>query len=568
MVQKISQWFRTHEYASIFILCLLFVLIRLPGTNLPLHQDEYKWPLIVNPAHVSETEIPHPPLSQFIYRVAGSIVGFNVHFRFVPLFFGTLNLLLLYYFMRCAYGRKEAVISALIWTLSYFSVLASLMVDTDGEIMPFFFLIVLIGFYKLQEAYRVGSSGDRVKWWAVFIVGLIGGFFIKVSFLLVLCAVVAEFLWIRRSRIHAREVFRYAVFACVGAGVLGLLLFFAHYIFPFFDLQKALVYWEHFWVSDRNWFQTAIQCVKAIFYTSPFLFLIPFLATRETISKTRVFFFFLFGALFFYVILFDFSLGALDRYMQFLILPLSVIGGVTIATTLKHTGRRYMEFVLLGVAVGLGLLLLQFLPHYVPPLHPKSEWIDRVVHLKWNFLYPFSGGSGPLGFYVSFLYIVGSWIVSVISLIYFLTRTYNARAYALAFLITLGVLYNVTFIYEYVLGGMNGSAPKLLMHTIEYIANNPDIQKVTTYNDNGGNELQEIGKYRKRLYVDPKFDINDKIKTLNTYKEHYFVLNIPRLDPRSIYQKYFNSCRIIYTQTDHAISATVYDCRAIPDIHL
>ena len=91
---------------------------------------------------------------------------------------------------------------------------------------------------------------------------------------------------------------------------------------------------------------------------------------------------------------------------------------------------------------------------------------------------------------------------------------------------------------------------------------------VTAYNDNGGNEIQEIGKYRERLYVDPKFDVNEKVSNLNNYKEHYFVLNVPRLDQNSVYQKYFDSCHIIYDKVDKKMSAIIYDCRNIPDIKL
>ena len=119
---------------------------------------------------------------------------------------------------------------------------------------------------------------------------------------------------------------------------------------------------------------------------------------------------------------------------------------------------------------------------------------------------------------------------------------------------------------EYLFGVWNGNAPRLLNQAVEYIKNNPDIKMVTTYNDNGGNELQQIGKYRKRLYVDPKFDINDKVKTLNQYKEHYFVLDVPRINPDSVYQKYFDSCSIVYEKQDKKMSATIYDCRKAPNI--
>lgn len=91
---------------------------------------------------------------------------------------------------------------------------------------------------------------------------------------------------------------------------------------------------------------------------------------------------------------------------------------------------------------------------------------------------------------------------------------------------------------------------------------------VTVYNDNGGYEIQNIGKYRKRLYTDPAFGAEVKMATLNQYKEHYLEVNVPRIDPTSFYRRYFDSCKIAYQDVDRSISATVYDCNLAPDIKI
>lgn len=556
---------RAHEVVLLIILSVLFVAIRLPGTALPLHQDEYKWPMIVNPANHSETSIPHPPLSQFIYRTAGFIVGFNVNFRFVPLFFGTLNLLLLYYFVRMIYGRRTAVFAVGIWIVSYFSVLASLMVDTDGEIMPFFFLLALIGYYKAMRT----TGNTRLRWLGLLVVAAALGFLVKVSFMLAIGAIVADFLWSKRHLMSRADLLRYLGYGVGGLVGLVALLLITRLIFPFFDLKQSVTYWEHFAAGNRNWFQTAIQCFKAFLYSSPLLVIVPLwgIGIRQAYSKSRPFIFFLIFAFIFYIVLFDFSLGALDRYLQLVILPLSVLSAVTLAAVFDSPNRRFREFIILGSICAIALVLLQSLPHSVPSLHPKAAWIGRIVSLKWNFLYPFSGGSGPLGFYISFLFMGATWIVSVVVCGIALIRP-TFRQLGLAFLLPIALVYNIVFTEEYLSGYWNGSAPRLLTHAVQFIAADPDIKMVTSYNDNGGDEIRAIGKYRKRLYTDPQFDINEKIKTLNEYKEHYFVLDVPRVDPASVYQRYFDSCAVVYRETDRAMSATIYDCRNVPDIHL
>ncbi len=552
----------TNEKIFLPLIILVFLLVRLPGVHLPLHQDEYKWPLITSPGYVSDVSIPHPPLSELIYKTSGYIVGFNVNFRFVPLFFGTLNLFLLYYFVRENFGKKEGILASLIWSLAYFSILASLMVDTDGEILPFFFLLSLIGYTKLLNT----EGQQKYKWGILLIISSLFGLLVKISFVLAVGAILADFLWSRRNYLSKKDVLKYLSWLASAIIVFILILFLSQKIFPFFHLSASLSYWEHFATLNKGWLQTFIQCVKAFLYSSPFLVFISLFIKKEDLPKLRVFIFFLIFAFIFYVVLFDFSTGALDRYLQLLVLPLSVMNAVSLAQFKKLNKKFFIFASLLSIL----FFALEFINHYVPPLNPKTEWISRILSLKWNFLYPFSGGSGPLGFYVSFLFMASVWLVSLFATGWGLVSSKH-RLLAVSFLIPLGIIYNGVFMEEYLFGLINGSAPKLLHHAVEFMKNNPKVDMVTTYNDNGGFDIQQIGKYRKRLYIDPKFDNDpiafaDKIANLNKYKEDYFVLDVPRFDQNTIYARYFNSCQIIYNETDKAMSAKIYDCHNAPNI--
>jgi hypothetical protein len=233
----------------------------------------------------------------------------------------------------------------------------------------------------------------------------------------------------------------------------------------------------------------------------------------------------------------------------------------------EEFGAKARMAVFVGMLVSVGLFFLQYIPQFVPALQPKSAWIGRILSLHWNFVYPFSGGSGPLGFYISFLFMGLAWIIAfILFAIGFFKK--DLRKTMLLMLIPIGLIYNGMFAEEYLFGFVNGSAPKLVSDVTEFIKNDPDIKMVTVYNDNGGAEIQAIGKYRKRLYTDPKFDINEKVKTLNMYKEFYLEVDIPKIDPTSVYRKYLDSCTTVYDKQDHYISAIVHDCRAVPDIIL
>ncbi len=546
------------------LVLVVFVSLHLFGVRLPLHQDEYKWVQYSHPEIIPPGTVPHPPLTEFIYTKIAPVFGDN-GFRFVPFSFGILNLFLLYYLLNFLFNRKTAQIGVIIFTLSFFSLLSTLMVDVDGAVMPFFFLLLLIGYFKLKKQdYNLSKSS--YKWLGLIIFGAVGGFLIKVSFVLAISAVLLDFLIDKRIFSDWRKILKYFLYCLAGMAVLVGILLLSKFIFPFFNLSNAFKYWEHFIVWDRGWFQTLIQCIKATLYISPFLFLLPLLITKEIFLKTRVFFIFLTLAFIFYVVLFDFSIGALDRYLQLLVLP-AVVFSSAILAEVNFKEKRSKEFLFLGLIIGIIIVLLQSLPHFIPPLHPKTEWIQRALSFRWNFVYPFSGGSGPLGFYVSFLVLTLSWIITSIAVLFALYKP-KYRNLIIILVLPIGFIYNGIFIEEYLFGFWNGHAGRLLAPAVEYIKNNPNIKMVTVYNDNGGNEIQQIGKYRKRLYIDPKFDIVAKVENLNRYKEHYFVLDIPRIDPGTLYQKYFDSCEVMYEKKDKKISAIIYDCTKAPDIKI
>jgi hypothetical protein len=154
--------------------------------------------------------------------------------------------------------------------------------------------------------------------------------------------------------------------------VLALILIGSKLLFPFFNLSYSLTYWEHFAVfKNRGWFQTFIQFAKSLLYTSPLLIIPVFLVNKELWKKTRPFFLFIFLGLFFYLIAFDFSLGALDRYFQFFVVPTTLItAGVLTYYFQGPTEKKITIGMILGALV---IFFLQFIPQHVPPLYPKNR---------------------------------------------------------------------------------------------------------------------------------------------------------------------------------------------------
>ncbi len=511
--KKIATWYRSvryeKKYNHYFFLFILFgaLCLRVPGLSVPYHQDEYKWAFIVAPQSELAGQIPHPPLSELIYVVADRIFG-NEHLRFTPLVFFCLVLFFVYKTVQYMFDRRTAFFACILYSISFFSILASLMIDTDGQILPLYFITSLYCYIRMSDATL---PREKTKWFAGFFVIVLCGMFTKLSFIIPVVVFLSLFLYQKRKYIflliHKKFFFRIFMLVCV---VVTGGMWYSLYTFSIdFNFLKYVV-----GLSGRNYTQILVQVMKASFFLSPLLCLTPFFIFTQTKKQRKSFFqdtqpflMYIFFGLCFYLICFDFSEAALDRYLQFLILPSCVLSAYIFNLILKKGVNIGFDVPALftGIAASLLLVLTQFFPHSVPPLHPKSDWISRIFYFDWNFLLPFTGGSGPIGFYVSWLYIACAWILVCVCFVFALKKKQYTKQLLLV-ATCVGVFYNGIFLIEYQKGFMWGSAPNLLRESIQFIQNNNRIREVVSYNDIATYELTRMGKFKKRLYVDPQFD--------------------------------------------------------------
>lgn len=541
------------------LIFILFLSLRLPGLDIQYHQDEYKWVGLVNPEAVTPGSIPHPPLTELFFKFAAKVFGYN-NFRYLPFLASIVVFFLLFGLIKRKVGEAEALWSVFFLAISYYNVWASLLVDTDGQILPAFFLAGLWCFYKWDES----SGRDKLQWGLLLGVVLTAGFLTKLSFILAVGAMGIEFIWLHRKDLADKNfLLHYGSLTVIFGMWLVLALLNARIIYPPFDIALILKYSGHFAVAEgRNVLQVTIQFVKGLLYLSPLYVFSIFMLSKEQARKLQPFLLYIVLGLVFYLLLFDFSSGALDRYFVFLIVPASVITGTVTARIFKE-GRGKKPVVVGLICAGI-LFVLQFLPHYVPALYPKPEWFYRVFDLKWNFVMPFFGGSGPLGFYVSWLLIGFSWVLS--GLFVFWTKIKKGSAAFLAIpVLVVGLLYNSVFTEEYLFGKINGSSEELLENIQNFVVQNDKIKEAITYNDIGAYVLRNKGKYRRRLYVAPKFEGSYQ-DVLNNFKSYYMVLEIPKINPESIYAEYFATCEIIYEEWSGVIPARVYNCEKAENI--
>lgn len=555
-----SSSFKT--YALIICVIVTFFILRVPGISVPYYQDEWKNVSASETVEGAGSFFAHPPLMQILFVFAHNILG-DEYMRLFPLLFSFLSIFLLYAVIKKRAGQYAAYGAVFLYIVSFYSVLGALVPDVDGAILPFFFLLALYAYDNMKATSGVQSR----RWFVVLGSSLLVGFLIKLSF--IIAVLVFALLYILEKD---EKAWRTKVYQCVGwlfgfSIVYGVLLYVIAWLYPAFDINLMLGHANQFSEDEgRNWTQIIVQSMKAIYYVSPLLVLPLFYVRQEDYQKTRIFFIYLLVGFVFYFILFDFSRGALDKYLMFAIVPLSAIIGVIGARIFTHEGvmrrKRLLGALLVGVLISSALFFLNFIPHEVVPLYPKSEWFSKALHFEWNILNPFNGGSGPLGFYVSFLFIVLSYIVSFgLILIGLLKRAW--RKELLVIVVMIGLTYNIVFVEEFVRGDINGSAPHVLEEAIVFLVTHDAIDGVLTYNDIGAHELTTIGKYDGRFYAAPQFEENHKERFadhIQTGSGSFLVVDIPHINPASFYGNFFAECDMLFEAQDGKIRANVYSC--------
>jgi len=547
-------------FAAILI---IFTGLRLGGIYLPYHQDEWKNVSASSTVAGAGSFFAHPPLMQMIF-VAGNFILGDANMRILPLLFSVASVVLFYLVVRNRLGKKVALWSIALFSICFYNILGSLSPDVDGAILPFFFLLAV---YTYDKSMLAEKSSVKWKWLKYNIGSLLIGFLIKLSFVLVVGTILIDYVLNRGKKINRKEILTAVV------GVLGFSIIYAIAIFgigalyPAFDISLMKGHAKQFTEEGRSWIQIIVQGLKSVYYLSPLLIIPVLFIDKDIFRKTRIFFVYLILGFIFYFILFDFSRGALDKYIMFSIIPLSVICGAIFAKIFNNfnllKNNEFFRFVILGIILSGLLLFLNFISHSIPPLYPKTEWFGKVVNFEWNFLNPFHGGSGPLGFYISFLFIAFSFIVSTVLGIAGLLKK-EWRIGICIGLIIIGVSYNLVFAEEFLFGKINGSAPKVLREAVSFIDNSSQIKNVLTYNDIGAYNLSKISKYAGRIYATPQSEDGYRKRFAEHIADnggYFLVVDIPYINPKSFYGEFFEKCKVEFQSLDRKIKADVYSCK-------
>lgn len=533
---------------------LVFVVLRLFAASFPYHMDEYKWALIVDPVESQQGTIPHPPLGEVIMHYGGRLFGFD-RLRFVPFFFAIADAVLVFMIVRRYWGWNAALFSCGLLAVYMWHVLASTMVDTDGAILPFFFLLASFAFFKYQE--------ERSNAWLVFSAfSAASGTLIKLPFVIFFVSLGLWLWWIEKDIV--KVVRKLGVYAALCFLWIVLLLGVVKVIYPYFEIMRLFGYASSFDVLNifsRDYLHTFLLLAITLVMASPLLPGILLWCTFDKDKHARYFVIWLWLQLLFYVFVIDVSHRPIERYLMSAIYPVVILAAGKGSKWLKH-GRNTMVCLAALVVVGGGGILLNSLNSETLPLYPKSGFVEELLQGNLFFNIPVTGGSGPMGFQLSAAAIVFMFAVPLLCLLAGLfSRSRTIMAVGVCGFLAGSVGYNIVLTEEFLFSRMSPAVPKLASEMTKYVVENPAVKSVVTFNDIGAYELKKSGKYAARFYAVPEyFDAN--MEKFRTYANSTFmILDFPRLNRESEYWKFLSGCQNIKEFNEKEVVGLVLDCR-------
>lgn len=547
---------KRRDLIILLLIIAIFIVPRFLGIHQIYHEDEHRWVTIADGSDPSVG--PHPPLFRQVLKLAGGIIGF-LNLRWIPFIFGFLNFILLYFVVKKSSGHKTAALIALgLFAVNIYSVIASLQIDIDGMILPFF---VLLGYY----AY-ISLRGDCNKklWWPIFAIAVIGGFLTKLSFALFAGAIILDFSWslLSQNLANFKKALRQIALAVVALAILGGVF----YYFYASHFHVIIDYAEHFKslnFASRAYLDLIYKIAKSLVWLSPLLLLpvIGGLFLKDIFKKTRFWYLYLALNFIFYTVLFDFATLAVERYFMFLIIPSVIIASDFIYALFQKIDFKKTYFRITGATllfIVFSFIVLSRLS-VVLPLNPKIAYFQHIKSLDFGFLIPFSSGSGPIGFYFSSSFIILSWIVTAASLLVCFYFKKLRDVFLIIFLV-FGLGYNLLFINEFLFGNFYGSPAKIARASADYIIQNKNIPGVITYNDIAVYDLKINKKYIARFYTTPTRDYTER---LTEFRGYYLVVDFPLIDKNDKHWKLIKDCLIAKQFKDKEINAYILNCTKI-----
>jgi hypothetical protein len=505
----------------IFVLLLfIFLAIRIAGLNSPLYDDEVDHLLSkYNPQAFGLN--PHstkPPLISWMNLLFSHTFGDEIwKFRGLMVLFGMSTLILTFLLSKKLYqNNKAALISTTIMGFSFYHILGSLQVGSY-MVLAFFYLVFFMSYLHYK------STGKKKFLIASGIVWGLALLLRESAVLMLLIVGIYELLDIIKKKDWKLIVNKTKIILpilLIGGAMFS--------IFPLLNHLASLPLVDHVVGNVGKRLKPGFSLMgfsMFLFWSTPFLVGLFSISAikgfKEKNNKLPLIWFF--TVFLFYIILIP-ILGDFSTYFVNLIIPMSLVSGYFLSKIKWKTKYWWMGGIVFILANLMFNRLNKGVLEYVPRF--MDLYLSRLMNFDWNFLFTYTGSSGPL-FFFSFKAIMIAYIISTILIIYFFVfKDKKAKQYFLVIFIAFSFAFNVGVAQEYLFHTNHPDPGEAINNFVDYYEINKG-QLIKPYYTNNVAMLFYLdryylldlnGKNEKYYYMGVYGEYMEKVKKLTEQK--------------------------------------------------
>ena len=458
---KLSEFIKKNKILLIVLsIIALFLIMRIPALNQEVYGDElynyyYSYTSYSPRVSFDPTAYSSFFMSIIFYKIAFMIYPSIVSLRIVSLLFGLGILLLGMKTLDEFFSRKAAIIFGIIYSVVPWAVFTSILLDNDGTITSFMFMVLIYVTLKFfhedtlheNKLYKDKFHKDKLhedkfkskrlaKSKYLIIIGVVSGAMILLKYAIFLSIIAFYILMLGYYLLYTKRMaFKKALYNiyvyCLSAVISTIALLLLYALFLGSTAVSYLV--KHYADIPHNNFAFGgfsltfiLQVVLLLMMISPIVivFLMKLIDTVRGVAKKDItehgdtkikseylVFISLCYILQLTALLYAYNSASMNRYASFLIIPIILLSSIFLSKFFDN--KKIWLMTICAIFLSAIYFLIDLFPQRILDFYPKTEWIKSVLGLKWNFLVPINGASGPLGIYISFLNIVWPFAICV-----------------------------------------------------------------------------------------------------------------------------------------------------------
>ncbi|HME87175.1 MAG TPA: glycosyltransferase family 39 protein, partial [Candidatus Nanoarchaeia archaeon] len=306
--------------------------------------------------------------------------------RMVSLVFGLLNIFLTYVLAKKLLGKKEAIIAAVLMTVSYWHLFESYMLERDGSFLMTFYLLSILSYLAWKET-------KKPQWFAALAILCGTSLLLKASGIFI-TGMIALFLitdtgwnvFKYKKGQYMRLVEYISIIITADIVIYGSLLVAAHRFAPILyqGMFSHAIPLNLLSITPLTFFR---ELGYLFLWGSPVMLGLCVLSEKK--KHVKYIYLWMLTVLAGYMTV-SYA-GSLDRYLSVLIPAMSILAATTLASNKLQNKARY---IITGVVYFIFLNIIAS-QNYEYITHSIKEYGTRALSFNWNFYFPMYGAGGP-----------------------------------------------------------------------------------------------------------------------------------------------------------------------------